>query len=221
MAAVCATPIKGTHIRVVKVDACGIPVTGASALSVVTKGFVQVQMEPQYEEGEEFFEKNADGDACVNQKDDPVLKRLNLTVQLCEIDPTLAAWVIGARALTVSTDTLGWALTEGIKNNRFSLEVWQRVAGAGACSAGGLQNYIYNAFPSVGAAQVGNYTIENGRTTFEFTGETRAANTAWGDGPGTTIWLPSGASAQSTDHWLWGITTTAPPTAACGTGAVA
>jgi hypothetical protein len=220
MAAVCVTPIKGTHIRVVKVDACGIPVTGTSALSVVTKGFVQVQMEPQYEDGEEFFEKNADGEPCVNQKDDPVLKRLNLTVQLCDIDPALVAWVIGARTLLVSTDVMGWALTEGIKSNRFSLEVWQRVAGAGACDASG-QRYIYNAWPNIGASQAGNYTVENGRATLEFTGETRAASTVWGDGPGSTNWLPAGAAAQSLDHWLWGITTTTPPTAACGSGAVA
>jgi hypothetical protein len=216
MAAICVTPIKGTHIRMVKVDVCGVPVTGASALSVVTKGFVQVQMEPQYEDGEEFFEKNADGEACVNQKDDPVLKRLNLTVQLCEIDPAAAAWVIGARPLLVATDTLGWALTEGIKTNRFSLESWQRVAGSGACAAG-AQRYIYNAWPSIGAVQLGNYTIENARTQLEFTGETGAASTLWGDGPGTLNWLPAGAAAQATDHWLWDITTVAPPTAQCGT----
>ena len=66
---VCAAPIKGTHLRIVKLDACGIPVTGASSLVVVTKGFVQVQMDPDYEAGTEFFERNADGDACVNQSD--------------------------------------------------------------------------------------------------------------------------------------------------------
>lgn len=216
MAAVCVTPIKGTHIRLTKVDICGVVVTGTGALSTVTKGFVQVSMEPQYEDGEEFFEKNADGEACVNQKDDPVLKRLQLTVQLCEIDPIAVAHIIGARTLLVSTDVMGWALTEGVKTNRFSLEVWQRVAGSGACS-GGAQRYIYNAWPSVGATQMGTYTVENGRTALEFTGETGAASTLWGDGPGTTNWLPAGASAQSTDHWLWGITTVAPPTATCGT----
>lgn len=217
MAAVCVTPIKGTHIRITKVDICGIAVTGTGAMSVATKGFVQVGMEPQYEDGEEFFERNADGEACVNQKDDPVLKRLQLTVQLCEIDPAAISWVIGARQLLVSTDVMGWALTEGIKSNRFSLECWQRVAGSGACS-GGTQRYIYNAWPNIGATQLGTYTIENGRTTLEFTGETAAASTLWGDGPGVTNWLPAGAAAQSTDHWLWGITTVAPPTALCGSG---
>jgi hypothetical protein len=220
MAAICATPIKGTHIRIVRVDVCGIPVTGASALAVVTKGFVQVQMEPQYEDGEEFFEKNADGEPCVNQKDDPVLKRLNLTVQMCEIDPVAASYVIGGRDLMLSSDVRGWALTEGIKDDRFSLECWQRVAGAGACAGGG-QQYIYNAWPNVGAVQLGNYTIENARSTLEFTGETRGANEAWGNGPGATNWLPGSEVVTDEDHWLWAITSTTPPTAACGTGAVA
>lgn len=220
MAAICVTPIKGTHIRIVKVDVCGVPVTGASAMSVVTKGFVQVQMEPQYEDGQEYFERNADGDACVNQKDNSVLKRMQLTVELCEIDPIAASWVISARQLLVSTDVLGWALQEGAPANRFSLEAWQRVAGAGGCAAGGPR-YIYNAWPNVGAVKMGTYTIENGRSGFTFTAETQGASTAWGDGPGTLNWLPAGASAQATDHWIWGITTVAPPTAACGTAAPA
>jgi hypothetical protein len=221
MAAICVTPIKGTHIRIVKVDSCGIPVTGASAMSVVTKGFVKVDMEPQYEDGQEYFERNADGDPCVNQKDNPVLKRLQLTVELCEIDPTAASWMISARQLLLATDVMGWALTEGTPTNRFSFECWQRVAGAGACAAGGIVRYIYNAWPNVGAVKMGTYTVENGRSAFTFTAETAAASASgWGDGPGATTWLPGGVPVGSLDHWLWAITTNAPPTAVCGPSAI-
>ena len=220
MAAICVTPIKGTHLRITKLDSCGTVVTGTGAMCVVTKGFVQVQMEPQYEDGQEYFERTADGDACVNQKDDPVLKRMQLTVELCEIDPVAAAFVMNARALLVSTDTMGWAATEGTSSNRFSLEVWQRVAGAGACATGGPR-YIYNAWPNCGSTKIGTYTIENGRSALQFITETRAGNTAWGDGPGATDWLPAGAAVAAADHWLWGITTTALPTALCGTSAPA
>jgi hypothetical protein len=42
------------------------------------------------------------------------------------------------------------------------------------------------------------------------------AVTGWLDGPGTgTSWLPSGETLGSGEHWLWNVTTTAPPTAAC------
>lgn len=218
--AICAAPIKGTHLRLVKVDACGVPVTGATSLVVVTKGFIQVVMDPQYEDGEEFFERNADGEACVNQKDAPVLKRMQLTVDFCEVDPVAAAYALSARLLDTAspaTTGTGFAVGEGQPINRFSMEVWQRVAGSGACDPTGAQRFIYNAWPNVGNVQVGSYTVENGRSTLQFIGETGAASTLWGNGPGTgTSWLPTNAVVASTDHWLWNITTVALPTAQCG-----
>ena len=223
MAGICAAPIKGTHLRVVKVDDCGVPVTGASSLVVTTKGFVQVNMEPDYEDGEEFVERNADGELCVNQKDKPSLKRLRLTVDFCDVDPVLAAYVLGARLLDTEsnpTTGTGFALAEGEADNRFSMEVWQRVAGSGACDASGAQRYIYNAWPNVGNTQVGTYGILNGRSTLSFTAETQAASSLWGNGPGSgTSWLPTGRVVNETgfaEHWLWNITTQALPTADCG-----
>lgn len=215
----CATPIKGTHLRIVKVDACGVPVTGASSLVVTTKGFVQVEMEPQYEDGEEFFERTADGTACVNQKDAPTLKRMQLTVDFCEVDPSAASFVVDGRLLTEGSEVTGtgFAVKEGEPTTRFSLEVWQRVSGSGQCDATGAQRYIYNAWPNVGNVQIGTYTIQNGRSTLQFIAETEAASTSWGDGPGTgTSWLPLGEVVESDEHWLWNITTEAPPTEACG-----
>lgn len=217
MAAICATPIKGTVIRFVKVDVCGVPVTGASSLVVASSGFISVEMEPQYEDGEEFFERTADGEACVNQKDDPVLKRVQLSVELCEVDPALANYILSASALLDGSDTIGFKLSEGKPTNHFSMEVWQRVAGAGACGAGGVPRYIYNAWPNTGSVKMGTYTIENGKSSFKFTGETAAASSLWGDGPGTgTSWLPVGTTMVGTEHWIWNITTTTPPTGTCG-----
>ena len=143
----CATAIKGTHMRIIELDACGVPVTGASGQVSVTKGFVQVNMEPQYEDGVEFFERTADGSPCVNQKDDPTLKRMNLTSQFCEVNASAVALMISARELTSGTPATGtgFAVAEGNPTRRYSLEVWQEVAGAGACDASGQQRYIYNA----------------------------------------------------------------------------
>jgi hypothetical protein len=220
MAALCAAPIKGTVMRMVKVDVCGVPVTGAGALTVVSKSFVQVQMSPQYEDGTEFFERTADGTLCVNQKDAPTLKRMQLTVDFCSVDPDAISYILSARELvtTAPVSGYGFALSEGTPTNKFSLEVWQQVAGSGACDASGAQRYVYNAWPHVGNGRLGNYTIENARSTMEFQAETFAASTLWVDGPGTLTWLPAGVAnnIQGTEHWLWNITTVAPPTAFCG-----
>lgn len=221
-AGICATPIKGSMLRLVKVDACGVPVTGTASIVVTTKGFVQVQMSPQYEDGEEFFERTADGTPCVNQKDDPTLKRMQLTVNFCEVDPIGVAMVSSGTLLDAVSPVVtgtGFAISEGTPTNRFSMEVWQQVAGSGACDASGAQRYIYNAWPNVGAVQIQDYTVQNGRSELQFQAETRAMSSLWGRGPGTgTKWLPLNASGTPpvTTHWAWNITSTAPPTALCG-----
>ncbi|SRR6266540_2962789 len=225
MASICGAPIKGSMLRVTKLDVCGVPVTGASGLVYTTKGFVQVQMAPQYEDGEEFFERTADGTLCVNQKDDPILKRFQLTIDMCEIDPDGISYVLSARELATTgpVSGYGFAMSEGKPTNRFGLEVWQEVAGSGACDASGVQRYIYNVWPNVGASRIGNYTIENGRSTLQFIAETKAASSLWGNGPGAASWLPATGTTTllSTEHWAWNITTVAPPTAQCGAGIVA
>lgn len=212
----CATPIKGRFMRVVALDGCGVPVTGTGGLVVVTKGFVSVAAETQYEDGEEFFERTADGSACVNQKDDPTLKRVQLTIQMCEVNVTATAYIASARELATGSPTTGtgFAVSEGNPTNRYSLEVWQEVAGSGACDASGNQRYIYHAWPNVGATKIGNYDIQNGRSTVELTSETRAASPLWAARLGTP-WLPAGEVVEDNDHWLWNITTTPLPTAAC------
>lgn len=220
MAAVCGAPIKGTVMRMVKVDACGVPVTGVTSLTVVTKSFIQVQMAAQYEDGEEFFQRTADGTLCVNQKDAPTLKRFQLTVDLCSVDPDRESYILSARELATTGPVSGYGFTmsEGTPSNRFSLEVWQQVAGAGACTAGGLQQYVYNWWPNVGNGRIGDYTIQNGLSQLQFQCETAAGATQMGTGPGTIKYLPAtGSNALvGTEHWAWNITTNTPPTATCG-----
>lgn len=214
----CATPIKGTHLRIVALDVCGNPVTGAAGLVVVTKGFVQVAMEPQYQEGEEFFERTADGTPCVNQKDDPTLTRMQLTIDFCEVNVRGVAYITSARLLAeglpATGTATGFAVPEGNSTNRFSLEVWQEVAGSGACDESGNQRFIYNAWPNVGASQWGSYTVENGRSTVQVISETRGAGATWDTLVGED-WLPVGESVETDEHWLWNVTTTPPPTIAC------
>jgi hypothetical protein len=203
------------------VDACGNPVTGTSSIQIVSQGFVQVQMDPQYNDGVEFMELTADGSPCVNQMDDPVLKRFQLTMDFCEVNQTAIAYMMSARELAISTTGYGFAAMQGLMSNHFSLEVWQRVAGTSQCDpVTGLQRWIYNAWPNVGMGKIGQYTIANARTSVQIIGQTRAAGvvstTGWGAGPGNgTTWLPGSNVVSSLDHWLWTVTTVQPPAAGC------
>lgn len=214
----CAAPIKGTHYRMTKIDACGNPVTGTTS-AIVSKAFVQVQLDFQYEDGQEFFERTADGTPCVNQKDDPVLKRLQVTIDFCEVNVTGASYMASARELAVTNTGYGFAVSEGQPTNRYSLEVWQQIAGSGSCDASGLQRYVYHAFPNLGSTKIGGYTIENGRSTLQLVSESRPGSTTasigWLAKNGSSTWLPAGFALGTAEHWLWNITSTAPPTAQC------
>lgn len=212
----CAVPIKGTHLRIIALDACGIPVTGTGGLVVVTEGFVQVEESTQYEDGEKFFKRTASGAVCVNDKDDPTLTRMELTVEFCEVNVLAVAYVLNARVLGAGTPVTGtgFAVAEGTSSNRFSIEVWQKVSGAGQCDATGAQRYIYNVWPNVGATQLDTYTIENGPSSVKFKAETKAASSLW-LGIAGNDWLPVSETIETDEHWLWNVTTTPPPTAAC------
>lgn len=202
-----------------KLDVCGNPVTGAGN-AIVSDAFVQVQNDPQYEDGTEFFERTASGSICVNQKDDPILKRFQITIDFCAVNVTAQSYMVSARELAVTNTGYGFAVGEGASSNRWSLEVWQQVAGAGACDpTTGVQRYIYHAWPNVGAGKLGGYTVENDRATLQVIAESRAgstnATTGWLAKNGSSTWLPAGFALSITDHWIWNITTTAPPVSQC------
>lgn len=209
-------PIKGRIMRVIVLDECGIPVTGTAGGVVTVSGFTQVGSSAQYETGDEHLVKTADAALCVNEKDPDILKRFEITADLCSVDPGLVANTVSpARLLTASeapTGT-GFALAEGASTQHFSLEVWQRVAGQGACNAAGEPQYVYNAWPHLTNGKIGDYEIANSPSTLQITAESKAVNTLWTAG---NPWLGAGAVSVVPDHWFQNLTTEPPPTEVTG-----
>lgn len=217
MPAKCVSAIKASVIRLVKLDACGAPVTGAESAVVVSDGFVSVSPSPQYEDGTEFLLKKANGGLCINEKDPRELKRVELEIIWCAIDPDAQVIITGERLLTNGTPATGTgvAFGEGPITTRFSLELWQPVAGSAACSPSGQQQYVYWAFMNVGNSQVSDFTFENGPFQFTTSSETSRASVLWGDGPGSAgPWIDQ--PVEEGEHFLFNITTTPPPTPSCG-----
>lgn len=217
MPAQCVSPIKAQVMRIVKLNSCGTPITGAGSAVVVSDGFVSISPSPQYEDGTEYVTKKANGELCVNDIDPPAFKRLDLEMVWCVLDPDALVLQTGERLLTDSGAVTGTgvAFGEGQSLNRYSLEVWQPVSGVNACNAGGVQQYVYWAFPNVGNAKVGDFSFENGVFNFTIAGSTFAASLLWGDGPGSAgPWINQ--PVQLGDHYLYNVTTTPPPTSSCG-----
>jgi hypothetical protein len=203
-------------MRLVKLDVCGNPVTGASSAVVVTDGFVSITPSPQYEDGETQQVRKANGAFCVNQFDPPELSTVNLGINWCVMDPDAIVIITGERLLTTSGVTgSGVAFGEGLITARFSLEVWQTVAGRAACDASGLQRYVYWAFMNVGNTKVNDFNFENAPLQFSTTSQTFGAGPLWGNGPGSVgPWFESTAAVD--EHFLYNITTVAPPVSSCG-----
>ena len=218
MPATCVSPIKASVIRLIKLNSCGVPVTGASSSVSVFKGFTQVAATPEYEEGQEFLLKNAGGELCVNEKDPNELKRVGLEVEVCTLDPDLQVIATGERLLTTGAPATGTGVAygEGQLTSRFSLELWQPIAGAGACSPGGVQQYVYWLFGNVGNTMIGDFTFENDVFTYSFSAETKAWYTGWASLIGSLQTGLGTNTLQSGEHFLWNITTTPPPTPVCG-----
>lgn len=215
MSALCVTPIKASVFRLVKLTSCGVPVSGTGSAVIVSRGWTQTSVSADYEDGQEFLQLLADGTPCVNQKDPAFLKRASLETTWCVLDPDALVVITGDQLLTTGAATgSGVAFGEGLITARFSLEVWQPLAGAGACDPSGNPRYVYWAFPNLGNAKVGNFSFQNATFNFITSAETQAMAPQWGLGPGNTHWITT--TPDSDTHFLYNVTTTAPPTATCG-----
>lgn len=216
----CVAPIKAEVVRFTLTNECGVPITGEDSAQVTTDGFTQIVNTPNYETGQRFLLRKANGQPCVNQRDPGFFNWLQQVTTICTLDPDLLAMVTGDHLLVDAMASggpagIGVAFGEGLLTQRFSKEVWQPVSGEGACDETGLQRYVYWAFPNEGDAQLQAFTFQNDAFTFGFQSITRAASPQWDlgdawltDNP-TSTWGPG-------KHFAFAITTTPPPASACG-----
>ena len=222
----CYSAIKATHIRLVRLDSCGAPVAGPSSV-VVSKGFVSVTATAEIEEGEEFLVKNASGDPCINEKDCDFLKRFNVVINFCKVDPTLLELTTSNRALTdAGGDVIGTAIGSSIQcEDGWSLELWQKVAGQDSCAAGAVAQYSYWAFPWLTSGILGDLTFENGPFSFDVNARSKgvgsgtwdATPTVGAESRGPFSVLPVGAGLLQGEQLAQILSPVAPPAETCGT----
>lgn len=215
MAAICFSPIRARVARVISLDECCNPVTGAGS-QVVFQGFTSIDPTPDYEEGTEHNVRDATGTPCVVDKDPSYLKWVSLEAEFCRFDPDLITLMTGQQLLTTGGPVTGTgvAFDGDLLTKRFSLEVWQPLAGT-ACSVSGGQLHLWWAFPCVGQPMVDLGSIEDGPMTITVSGETRPHGSSWAADPRISPYL-GGNSLVNQKHFLFNITSQAPPTAACG-----
>lgn len=209
----CDSPIQGLVLRIVKLNACGVPITGSGSAVIVMDGFVQVQDSPQYDAGDRKITRKANGTLCQNFKTPDQFTNDELTIDFCVFNPGVIVNTIGARLLTATTPTTGTGVAHGTWANsdpvHFSLEVWQ--APPQECDATGLVWYPYHAWPHLSDGKRGDMTISEDPTMTQVIANTYDASALWTIG---NTYLGSGQVIAG-DHWLRNLQNTAPPPDAC------
>lgn len=185
---------------------------GASGL-YVSDSLVKVEVEPDYEDGDEKTQKNGAGRVCLNYKTPSTPKGINVKgLQLCTPDPDLEQYLAGGLVLTDSGDTVGYAMpavgTDPTPNG-VSIEFWTRAIVNGAPAA--VNPYIQWVAPRVFLKRSSQTLQEDPlETTFEGFG---TENPNWGNGP-VNDW-----TLDSSRAWFYRRTSTL-PTAQLGPQAI-
>lgn len=209
MPADCISPIQGTRARIMRLDTCGVPVTGTGSL-VVIDGFVSVAVSPQYEDGTVYRKRTAAGVNCVNRRGYDQFERDEVTIEFCAIDPDAVAITTGQTLMTSGTTGTGFWVKEGAIAARWSLEVWQ--ADSETCT-GLTERYAWWGWPHLAAARLNDFTIEDDVIEWSVTAFSAAANTSW-DTPDPTSFV---GAVPADAHRGFNISTVAPPEATgCG-----
>lgn len=223
MATNCYSVVRGKRVRVTALDACGAAPAAMTADSLVTSdGFISVQYSPDYEEGDELIQKNADGVLCINDRACDEFKRVMVTISFCNVDPALFSLITGQDVeVDGAGDNVGFRIAEGVTCSNFAFELWSGV-GSTDCDVNGNQEYGYFLLPFVKNGTLRDFTVENGPTTFEVQGWTESGS-QWDTGPYNVVRSGAGNTPSALedpisalDHLLVRSTTVAPPAAVCG-----
>ncbi len=209
--------LKGRRIRVTRLDTAGAPVVG-SCSSVVTDGFITVTVSEELEAGEEYLQKNAWGDFCINEKDGDRAKWANVSLEMCEVHPDILDIVAAGNPVVDTTpDTIGATFGTDANDSAFAIEVWTKQAGEG----GATPDWGYLVVPFCKNGKIdGDVTVENGTLTISFMGEGNPATSDWATTPYGDNPLIAAAGFPVGD--LWGLvrTTVQPPALTSGCAAV-
>lgn len=165
-----ASSIAGSAIRVTKLNADGTLATATPNYAYTMTSFISVSFTPEYEEGEEFTQKDATGAVCVTYKAPDTLKRVTLEVAICNPDPEFTQLVSGGSLLTTGGNVDGYAAPlAGVDGNPngIALEVWSKAIQNGKSAAN--KPYFHWIFPYAVLRPSGDRVIEQGimANTFE------------------------------------------------------
>lgn len=176
---------QGRRLRVTALDNCGNPDEVGTCARVVSKGFIQVSVGSEVVNGTTIEPLNASGDLCYQVRSPDQFARHTLSIEFCEVDPSLFSLVTNAnQVLDWNDDIVGFQTVQGAPDFGYALEIWMGVPGVDCPEQGvnPVDSLGYVLFPFIIPGALGDFTIANGAVNFTVAGFTKP-NGNWGQGP--------------------------------------
>ena len=228
MSTECFAQVRGSVIRVTRLDACGVPIPGASAV-VVSKRISSVTIDEVTEEGTNIRERNFGDELCVVDDSYTSIIGYTAAVALCGVDPDLITLMTGQPVVRNAIgDVVGFDAKTSVDLSSFgfAVEIWSKIAGQ-ACDASGNRKWGYTPFPFLKGGRLGGFSFENGAVQFTVSGAQTRDGNQWGVGPFDVDRDENGLPAPMFEpldpdaHWRNIVVTLDPPEASCGAFALA
>lgn len=147
MSICCPKSIKACALRITRQNECDValdPLTPNSR--IITSGFMELNLSPDVENGEDITTKNACGDICIRDKDCDRLKGFDVELKLCGVPLPVLEMLTG---LTLLSDGAGGFNGGVMRESKAAacetskaLEVWSRNADK-TCNADGTISNLY------------------------------------------------------------------------------
>ncbi|MCZ7478886.1 hypothetical protein [Micromonospora sp. WMMC273] len=189
--------LQGLRIRATRLDDCGAPVFGPCG-TVVSKGFVNINLSVQETNPTEIAPVLADGSRCYYIQTAKLLNNIQASLEFCEVDPELFEMMTGSplvlddatvpKAQGFVTDSQVYGLAN------VALEVWTNLA-RGGCGVPGGRRWGYYLLPWLYQGTVSKPTIENGAVNFTVNEAVTRDGNQWGVGP-YDIQMTSGSTPE-------------------------
>lgn len=138
----CPKSIKACALRITRQNECDValdPLTPNARIQ--TSGFMELNLSPDVESGEDITTKNACGDICIRDKDCDRLKGFDVELKLCGIPLAAIEMLTGATLLSDGAGGFNGAVMKEAKSaaceNSKMVEIWSKNADKGVCDVDG------------------------------------------------------------------------------------
>jgi hypothetical protein len=214
MTITCPSSVKACAMRLTRLNDCSIaldPLTPNSRIA--TNGFMEINLSPDVEAGEDITVKNACGDICVRDKDCDRLKGYDVEIKLCGVPLPVIEMLLGYTLLAdVNGNFSGFASRESKASpcvEPTMVEFWSKNANKGACTVDGTASdlFLHWVLPTTNNWEISgglNFTMGNLEITITGYAENNPLFFPSFPGPTFPSWTPGGGDPA-------GVPTGSPP----------